>query len=398
MSISNKKIEQILNLKYPLENTSTAFLDNKKIDLDNLQNGNFSNLKNKRVLVTGGAGFIGSHVSEALLKRGDEVIIVDEINDYYDTRIKRNNLAHLVKHDNSKKIKIYEGDICDTNFMSDIFENEKPEWIIHLAARAGVRPSIQNPFIYIHSNIEGTTRLLELAHKYGIKHFVFASSSSVYGGSKNNIFSESDVVEFPVSPYAASKKSCELMSYTYHHLYGMNISGLRFFTVYGPRGRPDMAPFKFLDRISRGIEIQQFGDGSSCRDYTYIDDIVDGIIRSLDKPLGYQIYNLGNGNPISLKHFIKIIEDTIGVKANIEILPNQPGDVPRTAANINKAKKLLGYYPKVSFQDGIKRLADWYFKEYTLLLEEPPETILPNSKSSSIIGFTLGSHNEVAII
>ena len=177
----------------------------------------------------------------------------------------------------------------------------------------------------------------------------------------------------------------------------MNISGLRFFTVYGPRGRPDMAPFKFLDRISRGIEIQQFGDGSSCRDYTYIDDIVDGIIRSLDKPLGYQIYNLGNGNPISLKHFIKIIEDTIGVKANIEILPNQPGDVPRTAANINKAKKLLGYYPKVSFQDGIKRLADWYFKEYTLLLEEPPR-LYTNSKSSSIIGFTLGSHNEVAII
>ena len=400
MSISSKKkkIEQILNLKYPLENTSIAFLSNKELDSADVQSEKISSLKNKRVLVTGGAGFIGSHVSEALLKRGDEVIIVDEINDYYDTRLKRNNLTHLLKYDNSKKVKIYEGDICDINFISNIFEKEKPEWIIHLAARAGVRPSIQNPFIYIHSNIEGTTRLLELAHKHGNKHFVFASSSSVYGGSNNHIFSESDVVEFPVSPYAASKKSCELMSYTYHHLYGMNVSGLRFFTVYGPRGRPDMAPFKFLDRISRGIEIQQFGDGTSCRDYTYIDDIVDGIIRSLDKPSGYQIYNLGNGNPVSLKHFIKIIEDTIGIKAIIKILPNQPGDVPRTAADISKAKKLLGYYPKVSFQDGIKRLADWYFKEYTLLLENPPETILPNSKSSSILGFTLGSHNEVAII
>ena len=400
MSISSKKkkIEQILNLKYPLENTSIAFLSNKELDSADVQSEKISSLKNKRVLVTGGAGFIGSHVSEALLKRGDEVIIVDEINDYYDTRLKRNNLTHLLKYDNSKKVKIYEGDICDINFISNIFEKEKPEWIIHLAARAGVRPSIQNPFIYIHSNIEGTTRLLELAHKHGNKHFVFASSSSVYGGSNNHIFSESDVVEFPVSPYAASKKSCELMSYTYHHLYGMNVSGLRFFTVYGPRGRPDMAPFKFLDRISRGIEIQQFGDGTSCRDYTYIDDIVDGIIRSLDKPSGYQIYNLGNGNPVSLKHFIKIIEDTIGIKAIIKILPNQPGDVPRTAADISKAKTLLGYYPKVSFQEGIKRLVDWYYKEYTLLLENPPETILPNSKSSSILGFTLGSHNEVAII
>ena len=400
MSISSKKkkIEQILNLKYPLENTSIAFLSNKELDSADVQSEKISSLKNKRVLVTGGAGFIGSHVSEALLKRGDEVIIVDEINDYYDTRLKRNNLTHLLKYYNSKKVKIYEGDICDINFISNIFEKEKPEWIIHLAARAGVRPSIQNPFIYIHSNIEGTTRLLELAHKHGNKHFVFASSSSVYGGSNNHIFSESDVVEFPVSPYAASKKSCELMSYTYHHLYGMNVSGLRFFTVYGPRGRPDMAPFKFLDRISRGIEIQQFGDGTSCRDYTYIDDIVDGIIRSLDKPSGYQIYNLGNGNPVSLKHFIKIIEDTIGIKAIIKILPNQPGDVPRTAADISKAKTLLGYYPKVSFQEGIKRLVDWYYKEYTLLLENPPETILPNSKSSSILGFTLGSHNEVAII
>jgi NAD(P)-dependent dehydrogenase (short-subunit alcohol dehydrogenase family) len=198
----------------------------------------------KVVLVTGGAGFIGSHVAEALLKRGDDVVIVDEVNDFYDKRIKRANLARLQAHWGPDRLRVFEGDICDEPFISHLFELEKPKWIVHLAARAGVRPSIQDPFIYIHSNVTATTRLLELARTHGNESFVFASSSSVYGGSCAEVFKETDVVDYPVSPYAATKKACELMAFTYHHLYGLNISGLRFFTVYGPRGRPDMAPFK----------------------------------------------------------------------------------------------------------------------------------------------------------
>ena len=325
------------------------------------------------VMVTGGAGFIGSHVAEALLARGDRVIIVDEINNYYDVRLKYNNLKRLLENFDNDRIRVYKGDICDEAFITSVFDYENPKWIIHLAARAGVRSSINDPFIYIHSNVEATTRLLDLARKYGNEHFVFASSSSVYGESKNKIFMESDVADFPISPYAATKKSCELMAYTYHHLYGMNLSGLRFFTVYGPRGRPDMAPFKFLDSISRGSEIQQFGDGSSSRDYTYIDDIVDGIVRSLDRPLGYQIYNLGNGNPVSLKQFIRTVENITGKKANINVLPEEPGDVKSTAADISKAKKLLGYEPKVSFNKGIRRLVEWYQTDY-ISHDEIPES------------------------
>ena len=355
-------------------------------------------LTGKRVLLTGGAGFIGSHVAEVLLARGDEVLIVDEVNDYYDVRLKRANLKRLQERWGTERLRVYEGDVCDEPFISAIFEEEEPKWVVHLAARAGVRPSIQDPFIYIHSNVEATTRLMELARKHGNEHFVFASSSSVYGGSKNEVFSEADVVDFPVSPYAATKKACELMSYTYHHLYGMNVAGLRFFTVYGPRGRPDMAPFKFVDRVSRGVEIQQFGDGSSSRDYTYIDDIVDGVVRSLDRPLGYQIYNLGNGNPVGLKHFISIVERATGKKANIRVLPDQPGDVPRTAADISKARRLLGYEPKVAFADGIQRLAEWYRTDYASLEEQPPETVLPIAKSTSMVSFALGSHNEAGIL
>jgi UDP-glucuronate 4-epimerase len=278
----------------------------------------------KRVLVTGGAGFIGSHVCEALLKRGDEVILVDEVNDYYDVRLKRANLALLTKSWGRERLRVYEGDVCDVPFITNIFQQERPRWIVHLAARAGVRPSIQDPFIYIHSNIDATTRLLELARVHGNDSFVYASSSSVYGGSSEAVFRETDVVDFPVSPYAATKKACELMAFTYHHLYSLNVSGLRFFTVYGPRGRPDMAPFKFVDRVSRGLEIQQFGDGSSERDYTYIDDIVDGVVRALDTPLGYQVYNLGNSNPVALRHFIEIVEKATGKTAVIKVNETRP--------------------------------------------------------------------------
>jgi UDP-glucuronate 4-epimerase len=310
-------------------------------------------------LVTGGAGFIGSHVAAHLLERGDRVVVVDEVNDYYDVRIKRNNLK-MLKATYGDRVAIYEGDICDADLMSRVYENEAPNFVCHLAARAGVRPSIQDPYVYIHSNVEGTTRLLDLARANGCEHFVFASSSSVYGGSNKEVFSEDDVVDFPVSPYAATKKACELIAYTYYHLYGLNVAGLRFFTVYGPRGRPDMAPFKFIDRISRGVAVQQFGDGSSSRDYTYIDDIVDGVVRALDRPLGYQVYNLGNGMPVPLSEFIHVVEECVQKEAKIQVMPEQPGDVPRTCADISKARRLLGYSPKTPFREGIRRTVDWY--------------------------------------
>ena len=321
----------------------------------------------KKVLVTGGAGFIGSHVVEALLERGDDVVIVDEMNDYYDVQIKENNIKHLkglVELDQSPRLSFYKGDICDEEFMVRVFEKEKPEWVCHLAARAGVRPSIDDPFVYIHSNIVGTTLLLQLSHRFGIKNFVYASSSSVYGGSQSTYFSEDESVDCPASPYAATKKACELLSYTYHHLYQLNVSGLRFFTVYGPRGRPDMAPFKFIDRISRGLEIQQFGDGTSSRDYTYITDIVDGVIRAIDRPHGYEIFNLGKGEGTSLNDFISIVEKYAGKKAVVKIVPDALGDVPYTCADIRKAARMLGYKAKVSFDEGIRRTVAWYQKGY----------------------------------
>jgi len=319
----------------------------------------------KKVLVTGGAGFIGSHVAELLLARGDDVVIVDEMNDYYDVKIKQTNLKLLREaYPDEKRLKIFRGDICEENLMETIFEECRPEWVCHMAARAGVRPSIQDPYVYIHSNIKGTTHLMELSAKYGVKNFVFASSSSVYGGSKSTFFSEDEVVDLPVSPYAASKKACELLAYTYHHLYNLNISALRFFTVYGPRGRPDMAPFKFIDRVSRGVEIQQFGDGSSSRDYTYISDIVDGVVRAIDRPHAYEVFNLGKGSGTSLKEFIDLVQKHTGKAAKIKVLPDQPGDVPYTCADVSKAYELLGYKSKISFEEGIQRTAEWYQKAY----------------------------------
>jgi len=329
----------------------------------------------KRVLVTGGAGFIGSSVAEFLLSRGDDVVIVDEMNDYYDVRIKENNLRLLREaYPEEGRLKIYRADICDEDIMGTLFAEENLGWVCHMAARAGVRPSIQDPYVYIHSNIKGTTHLMELCAKHGIKNFVFASSSSVYGGSKSTFFSEEESVDNPVSPYAASKKACELLAYTYHHLYNLNISGLRFFTVYGPRGRPDMAPFKFIDRVSRGMEIQQFGDGSSSRDYTYISDIVDGIVRALDRPHKYEVFNLGKGSGTSLKEFIDLVQEHTGKDAIIKVMPDQPGDVPYTCADVSKAHKFLGYKSKIDFNEGIRRTAEWYSSAYsTKQLEICPE-------------------------
>jgi UDP-glucuronate 4-epimerase len=319
----------------------------------------------KKVLVTGGAGFIGSHVSEYLLNRGDDVVIIDEVNDYYDVSIKELNLKLLQSKYPETRLKVYRGDICDEELMTGIFETEKPTFVCHMAARAGVRPSIQDPYVYIHSNIRGTTHLMELSARFGVQNFVFASSSSVYGDSTSTYFSEDEVVDHPVSPYAATKKACELLAYTYHHLYKLNVSALRFFTVYGPRGRPDMAPFKFIDRVSRGAEIQQFGDGSSSRDYTYIDDIVDGVVRSIDRPYAYQIFNIGKGNGTSLKEFIDLVQKYTGKVAKVKVMPDQPGDVPYTCADVSKASHLLGYQSMVSFEEGIRRTAEWYQDAYS---------------------------------
>jgi UDP-glucuronate 4-epimerase len=329
----------------------------------------------KKVLVTGGAGFVGSSVAAYLLERGDSVVVVDEMNDYYDVRIKEGNLRRLREIcPDKERLTIFKGDICDEAFMLDLFEQERPQWVCHMAARAGVRPSIQDPFVYIHSNIRGTTHLMELSHKFGVKNFVFASSSSVYGGSKSTYFSEEENVDNPVSPYAASKKACELLAYTYHHLYQLNVTGLRFFTVYGPRGRPDMAPFKFIDRISRGLEMQQFGDGSSSRDYTYIDDIVDGVVRAIDRPYPYQVFNIGKGSGTSLKEFINIVQKHVGKKAIIKVMPDQPGDVPYTCADVSKAIDLLGYAATVPFDEGIRRTVEWYNTVYTNDICIEPET------------------------
>jgi UDP-glucuronate 4-epimerase len=309
-------------------------------------------------------------VADLLLARGDKVVIIDEVNDYYDVRLKKSNLARLEEKYGNEKLKIYIGDICDAKLVNEIFETEQPKWVCHMAARAGVRPSIEDPYVYIHSNIEGTTRLMEISARHGVQNFVFASSSSVYGGSKSTFFSEDEVVDNPVSPYAASKKACELLAYTYHHLYNLNVTGLRFFTVYGPRGRPDMAPFKFIDRVSRGAKLQQFGDGSSSRDYTYIDDICDGVIRAVDRPYPYQIFNLGKGSGTSLKEFIGLVQKHVGKRALIEVLPDQPGDVPYTCADVSKAERLLGYRSTVTFEEGIRRTVAWYKETYGIPMDQ----------------------------
>jgi UDP-glucuronate 4-epimerase len=285
---------------------------------------------------------------------------VDEMNDYYDTRLKKANVEHLRSTYPRDRFTMYTGDICNHDFINMVFERERPTHICHLAARAGVRPSIMDPYIYVHSNIDGTTRMLDMARKYNVQNFVYASSSSVYGSSQEEVLRESDAVDKPVSPYAATKIACELFASTYHHLYGLNCTGLRFFTVYGPFGRPDMAPFKFIDRVYRGKPIQQFGDGTTSRDYTYIDDITEGVVLAIDKPLGCEVLNLGNGDPYLLKDFIGLVEKYTGKQAIIEVLPEQPGDVQRTCADISKARKLLGYNPKTSFEEGIKNTAEWF--------------------------------------
>jgi len=313
-------------------------------------------MSDKKILVTGVSGFIGSHVAEQLLKRGDSVIGVDNLNDYYPVEYKKDNLEIIKKY---PKFEFTQLDIADLSSLESAFKDV--DYVAHLAARAGVRPSIKDPFLYQKTNIEGTLNLLSLATKNKVKNFVLSSSSSVYGNSKQVPFIESDsATDLPISPYAATKKSTELLAYTFHHLYGLNVNVVRPFTVYGPRGRPDMAPWLFLSAAFSGGEIKKFGSGETRRDYTYIDDFVSGFISAIDTPLGYEIFNLGNSKTISLNEAIKIIERVAGKKLNIDQIEKQPGDVDITNADISKAKKLLSYNPNTSFEQGMTIFAAWF--------------------------------------
>ncbi len=310
-----------------------------------------------RILVTGGAGFIGSHLSEKLLQEGNEVVCVDNFNDYYDPRVKRENLRSAREQAN---FRLFEEDIRNYDGLEQIFREYPFDAVVHLAARAGVRPSIQQPRLYQDVNIRGTLNLLELARHYHVPKFIFASSSSVYGNNKKVPFSEDDNVDHPISPYAATKKAGELITYTYHHLYGISASCIRFFTVYGPRQRPDMAIHKFTRLIDQGEPIPVFGDGNSRRDYTYISDIVDGLERAIERCEGYEIYNLGDSKTIGLLEMIREIESALGKKADLKFMPAQPGDVDITYADISKARRMLGYEPKVFFEQGIRNFVAWY--------------------------------------
>lgn len=321
----------------------------------------------KTILVTGGAGFIGSHLCERLLKEENEVLIIDNFNNYYNPKIKRNNIEEIKEscklyNIDIDNLKIFEGDIRDIKFLSEVFNN-KIDTVIHLAAMAGVRPSIQDPTLYYDVNINGTLNLLEECKKKDIKQFVFASSSSVYGNNEKVPFAESDFVDNPISPYAATKKSGELLCHTYHHLYDINIACLRFFTVYGPRQRPDLAIHKFTNLIMEDKEIPFYGDGSTSRDYTYIDDIVSGII-SAQNYVGknykiFDVFNLGGDKTVSLNEMVEIIESALDKKAQLNRMSMQPGDVNRTCADITHSKNVLGYSPKTTFRDGIKKFVEW---------------------------------------
>jgi UDP-glucuronate 4-epimerase len=312
------------------------------------------------VLLTGGAGFIGSHLTEYLLDRGEKVDCLDNFNDYYSPKIKWKNIKLCLDH---PAYHLIQGDILDNGLLQDLFKNKKYDIIVHLAARAGVRPSLAEPLLYQEVNVRGTMNLLELAKEHHIPKFVFASSSSVYGNNEKVPFSESDFVDNPVSPYAATKRMGEIIAYTYFHLYQISITCLRFFTVYGPRQRPDMAIQKFTELIDHGKTIPMFGDGSSQRDYTYISDIVHGIVQSMDRCQGYHIYNLGESNVISLKDLIALIEKYLGKRAKIDRLPFQPGDVPITYADVSLAKKEIDYQPKVHIETGINKFVAWYLEQ-----------------------------------
>jgi UDP-glucuronate 4-epimerase len=312
-----------------------------------------------KVLVTGCAGFIGMHVSKLLLDRGEDVIGVDNMNNYYDVRLKEERLKFLKTSQNFNFIL---GDISDSNFVKNLFSKESPEKVINLAAQAGVRYSLQNPIAYIQSNIVGFCNILEGCRDAGVKHLVYASSSSVYGGNDKVPFSVDDRVDHPVSLYAATKKSNELMAHAYTHLYGIPTTGLRYFTVYGPWGRPDMSPWLFTSAMLEGRSIKVFNNGHMERDFTYIDDIAEGTCRVLDRNLAkpYKIYNIGNQTPVKLMYFIEELERGLNLVAQKEYLPMQAGDVLRTYADVSELITDVGFSPKVGLDEGIKNWLFWY--------------------------------------
>jgi len=311
------------------------------------------------ILVTGGAGFIGSHLCERLLNDGGRVVCLDNFDNFYDPNIKIKNVEAIARK-YSEQFELVTGDIRNHDHLMGIFQKNQIDSIVHLAARAGVRPSIVEPLLYEDVNIRGTIGLLEACKEHKIRNLIFASSSSVYGENQRVPFSERDLDIQPISPYGATKRAGELLCYSFHHLYGMNIACLRIFTAYGPRQRPEMAIHKFTRLIDQGDKIPLFGDGSSRRDYTYIDDLIEGILGVIHYHKGFEVYNLGESQTTSLKELIGLIESALGKKANIEVLAPQPGDVSVTYADISKAKQMLKYRPKVKMEEGIKRFVEWY--------------------------------------
>lgn len=311
-------------------------------------------------LVTGGAGFIGSHVCERLLHDGHSVWAFDELNDFYDPQLKRANIREIQAL--AKPFEFIQGDICDAAAVCELFASVRFDQIIHLAARAGVRPSLEKPALYQRVNVEGTVNLLEAARQTGVKKVTLASSSSVYGVNAKMPFKESDAIFTPVSPYAASKLACEALGHTYHYVYNMDVAMVRFFTVYGPRQRPDLAIHKFTHLIEAGKPIPVFGDGSTARDHTHVDDIVAGVMACTQREFGYEIFNLGESQTIRLSELITLIESALGKSAIIDRQPFQPGDVPVTFADISKAQKFLGYNPQVKVAKGIPLFVDWFRK------------------------------------
>ncbi len=317
-----------------------------------------------KVLITGGAGFIGSATAKALMERGDTPVLIDSFNDYYDPKLKEDRIKKFLK-DYKGQFKLYRGDIRDEKFLDKVFKKEKPEKVIHLAAMAGVRNSLENPALYVDINVLGTVRLLDLAVKHGIKNFLYASSSSVYGNNKKLPFSESDNVDTPISPYAASKKADELLAHVYSHVYKLPTTGLRFFTVYGPWGRPDMALFLFTDKIFAGQVIEVNNHGKMSRNFTYIDDIVSGIVTCLDNDLPYAVMNIGGDKEDTLLKFIEEIEKNVGKVAKKKMMPLPAGDVVATVADIRKLRK-LGWKPTTRIDKGIKNFVEWYRGYYKI--------------------------------
>ncbi len=317
-------------------------------------------MNGKTVLVTGGAGFIGSNLCDALLVEGWKVINIDNFNDFYDPLIKWNNIRNSLANGNYK---LYVGDIRDKQFLEKVFNDNEIDYVVHLAALAGVRTSLLSPLDYIDVDISGTVNLLEIVKNYSIKKFIFGSSSSVYGLTKKIPFTEDENLNLQISPYAVAKRSAELYCSSYSYLYGISVGVLRFFTVYGPRQRPEMAIHKFTRLIDKGEKVPIFGDGKSKRDYTYMSDIVDGIIKAIVADYNFEVVNLGSGHLVELLDLVSVISKKLEKKADIEFLPEQKGDVPLTFADISKAKSILNYNPLTNIEEGIEKFLDWYFEE-----------------------------------